>query len=223
MVYIVDLREISKIFNQGGIPIVALNDVSLQIDKGEFVAIMGPSGSGKSTMLQILGLLDRPSSGDYLIEEKPTAGLKDRQLARLRGEKIGFIFQTFNLLGRLSLQQNVELPMVYAGLGSVARKERAKKLLGAVGLKDRAGFKPNQVSGGETQRAAIARALANKPSLILADEPTGNLDSKNGQQVMDLLTGLNRKGTTVVLVTHDSHVAGFAKRIVRMRDGEIVG
>jgi len=218
---VIELKKIHKSFPTGDEKTVALKDVSLAIKTGEFVAIMGPSGSGKSTLMNIIGLLDSATSGDYLLDGVNARKLSDRAQARLRREKIGFVFQSFNLLPRLTLQQNVELPMTYRGIKPKARAKSAEVLLKQVGIADRAGYKPSQISGGQLQRAAIARSLANKPSLILADEPTGNLDSKSGQAIMNLLTKLNQHGVTVVVVTHDQTIARFAKRIVRMRDGQI--
>ncbi len=218
---VVEIKDLSKVFGKADNQTIALNDVSLNIKAGEFVAIMGPSGSGKSTLMNIIGLLDTPSTGEYLLDGKDVSKQSDRKQARIRREKIGFVFQSFNLLPRLSLLQNVELPMIYRGYNNSERKKRAGALLKKVGLEERAKFRPNKVSGGQLQRAAIARALANKPSLLLADEPTGNLDSKSGQSIMQLLESLNQSGVTVVIVTHDNNIARFAKRVIRVRDGEI--
>lgn len=212
----------SKVFAPGkDNQTVALHDVSLHIAEGEFVAIMGPSGSGKSMLMNILGLLDSPTSGQYILDQQSVGQLNDRQLARLRRDKIGFVFQTFNLLPRLSLQQNVELPMIYQQVKLSDRRRRSTVLLHKVGLGDRTRYRPNQVSGGQLQRVAIARALANQPKLILADEPTGNLDSKSGRQVMQLLATLNQTGVTIVMVTHDPQIARIAQRIIRVQDGKV--
>lgn len=200
----------------------ALNRVSLEIGAGEYVALMGPSGSGKSTLMHILGCLDRPDAGHYYFEENNTVLLGDLQLARLRNRAFGFVFQNFNLLPRLSSLANVELPMLYAGVGRRERVRRATELLNLVGLGERLTHRPNELSGGEMQRVAIARALANEPRVILADEPTGNLDSRTGSEIMSLFDRLAAEGRTVVIVTHDPGIAEHARRILRLRDGEIV-
>lgn len=218
---VIELKAVSKVFPTGEEATIALSDVSLAIKPGEFVAIMGPSGSGKSTLMNIIGLLDSPSSGEYRLDGQDVSGLRDKAQAKARRDKIGFVFQSFNLIPRLSLRQNVELPMVYAGVKPAQRRRHAAELLKRVGLADRADFKTNQISGGQLQRAAIARALVNRPDLILADEPTGNLDSKSGAAVMELLTDLNKSGVTVVVVTHDHNIAKFAKRVVRVKDGRV--
>ncbi len=219
---VIELKGISKVFAPGkDNQTVALKDASLKIATGDFVAIMGPSGSGKSTLMNLLGLLDVPTSGEYKLDGTTVSQLSDRQLAKLRSQKIGFVFQTFNLLPKLTLQQNVELPMIYRRLGVAPRRQRASLLLRKVGLAERAKYRPNQVSGGQLQRAAIARSLANEPKLLLADEPTGNLDSKSGHQIMQLLETLNKTGVTIVMVTHDAGIAKFARRIIRVQDGKI--
>jgi len=200
----------------------ALNSVSLQIDAGEYVALMGPSGSGKSTLMHILGCLDKPDSGQYLFNGDDTSQLDDFQLARLRNRAFGFVFQNFNLLPRLSALANVELPMLYAGTPRAERLRRAKELLQMVGLGDRIFHRPNELSGGEMQRVAIARALANSPNVILADEPTGNLDSKTGAEIMQMFDRLADEGNTVIVVTHDQTIANHARRLVRLCDGAIV-
>ena len=197
----------------------ALKGVSLTVMPGDFMAIMGPSGSGKSTLMNIIGLLDRPTTGQYLLEGIDVSQLSDRKLARLRRDSIGFVFQAFNLLPRLNLLQNVEMPMVYQNVRAARRRTRAKAVLARVGLADKLKNKPSQISGGQVQRVAIARALVNRPSLILADEPTGNLDTKKGDEIMRLLRELNRKGTTIVVVTHNPEVAQYARSIVEVRDG----
>lgn len=220
---VIELRGIGKVFTDRDEPTVALKDVNLTIAPGEFVAIIGPSGSGKSTLMNVLGLLDEPSEGDYLLDGQKVATYKDRQLAKLRWQKIGFIFQSFNLLPRLTVVGNVELPMVYAGIRGKERRRRALELLRLVGLEERAGYRPNQISGGQTQRVAIARALANRPSLILADEPTGNLDSKSSNAIIDELRRLNREtGATIVIVTHNPEIAELTDRTITVRDGRVV-
>ncbi|AZR74082.1 macrolide ABC transporter ATP-binding protein [Anoxybacter fermentans] len=217
----IELRDVKKIYNMGQITVEALRGVTLSIEKGEFVAIMGPSGSGKSTMMNIIGCLDRPTTGTYHLDGINVAQLSDNQLANLRNKKIGFVFQQFHLLPRNNLLQNVELPLIYAGVGFKERRRRAKEVLKMVGLENRMYHRPNEISGGQKQRAAIARALVNRPSLLLADEPTGNLDSKTGAMIMDLLVQLHQMGNTIVLVTHDPEVAEYAERIIHLRDGLI--
>lgn len=217
---VIELKNINKVFH-GGEDTIALKDVNLSIKPGEFVAIMGPSGSGKSTLMNIIGLLDSPSTGEYKLEGHDASRLSDKAQAKMRREKIGFVFQSFNLIPRMSLQQNVELPMIYDRVKPAKRHQRAVAVLKKVGLGDRANYRVNQISGGQLQRAAIARALVNQPSLILADEPTGNLDSKTGQVIMQLLADLNRNGVTVIIVTHDLNIARFAKRLVHVKDGRI--
>lgn len=216
-----ELSEVSKVYRLDGVEVRALNKVSLKINKGDFVSIVGPSGSGKSTLMHILGLLDKPTSGRVRLEGKEIFFDNDQRLAELRNQKIGFVFQSFNLLPRTSALANVELPLVYAGFSVKERLLRAKEVLAAVNLEERLNHFPNQLSGGEKQRVAIARALVNNPSIILADEPTGNLDSKTGKEILEVLRSLNRKGNTVVLVTHDKDIAKTAERIIRVKDGEI--
>ena len=217
----IELKNINKTYKMGDINVPALKNASFKINDGEFVAIMGPSGSGKSTLLNILGCLDVPTKGDYLIDDINVSEFSDSQLARIRNEKIGFVFQSYNLLPRMTAVSNVELPLIYSG-NHANRKEMAINALRAVNLEDRANHRPRELSGGEQQRVAIARALTNEPSILLADEPTGNLDSKSGKEIMSTLTELNKKGITIVMVTHDNSVAAHAQRIIRLKDGEIV-
>jgi len=214
-------ENITKSYGTGAIEVHALNGVSMDIAEGEYVALMGPSGSGKSTLMHLLGCLDTPTSGQYWFNDRDISTLDDIELAHLRNREIGFVFQTFNLLPRLSAQANVQLPMLYAGVPVRERKERAAELLEMVGLRDRMAHNPNELSGGETQRVAIARAFANRPSVVLADEPTGNLDSKTGVEIMRLFGSLAEQGNTIILVTHDQTVADHARRIIRMSDGRI--
>lgn len=217
----IETRELSKVYLMGTVQVYALREVSLKVEEGELVAIMGPSGSGKSTLLNLLGCLDRPSSGAYLMEGQDVAGLRDSGLARIRNSSIGFIFQTFNLLPRLSAQRNVELPLSYSRDGKGNHGQRALELLGRVGLKERARHKPTEMSGGEQQRVAIARALVNDPAIILADEPTGNLDSATGKEIMALLREVAEEGRTLIMVTHDRAIGEQADRILWLRDGEL--
>lgn len=222
MTDLLKITNVSKAYTMDNVVFQALDDVSLTIKKGEFVAIMGPSGSGKSTLMHIIGCLDRPTSGTVSIEGKEIIEKNDRELAEIRNTHIGFVFQQFNLLRRTSSIANVELPLIYAKVGSVERKKRAMEMLREVGLSDKMANFPSQLSGGQQQRVAIARALITNPSIILADEPTGNLDSKSGRDIMTMLENLHRKGITIVLVTHDEDVARHAKRIIRIADGKIM-
>ncbi len=218
---VVIAENLTKVYKMGDVEVHALRGLSLQIFKGEVVSIMGPSGSGKSTLMNILGCLDHPTNGSYLLDGEEVSNLRDDQLAEIRNRKVGFIFQSFNLLGRQTALSNVELPLRYAGLTG-GRKEKARQSLIAVGLGDRMTHKPTELSGGQQQRVAIARALVNSPSIIMADEPTGNLDSKVGQEIMDLLLNLNREiGTTLIIVTHDPKVAAQTQRVIRIRDGVV--
>ena len=219
---LIETHEVTKSYKLGKkITVDALRGVSVAIEKGEFVAIMGPSGSGKSTLMHILGCLDKPSTGAYILNGEDVSKVGKGRLARIRGREIGFVFQSFNLLPRATLLRNVELPMLYAGYGRKERKVRAIEVLERVGLGDRLAHRPNELSGGQRQRAAIARALVNHPSLLLADEPTGNLDSKSGEDVMKLFDALNAEGHTVVIVTHEPDIAARARRIIRVVDGKI--
>ncbi len=217
----IKITNMSKVYRMGENVVNALNNVSLHIAKHEFVAIIGPSGSGKSTLMNMLGCLDTPSSGTYVLDGKEVSELSDDQLAEIRNKKIGFIFQGFNLIQKLNAIENVELPLVYQGVGSKERHRRSVQALEAVGLGDRIYHRPNELSGGQQQRVAIARALVNDPPIILADEPTGNLDSKSGQEVMHTLEELHRNGNTIILITHDPNIAAMAERVVRIQDGEI--
>lgn len=218
----IHINNMYKIYRMGDIDINALNGVSVRIKKHEFVAIVGPSGSGKSTLMNMIGCLDTPTSGEYYIDGQKANGLNDDQLADIRNKKIGFIFQGFNLLQKLSALENVELPLVYQGISTKDRYERSIRALNAVGLGDRVQHRPNELSGGQQQRVAIARALASDPPLILADEPTGNLDTKSGKEIMAILHELHDKGNTIVLITHDNEVAMQADRVIRIQDGIII-
>lgn len=218
----ITMQNLEKIYKIGEVEIAALNKINLHIKAGEFTSIMGPSGSGKSTLMNILGCLDRPSGGTYFLDDIRADTMTDDELAAVRNRKIGFVFQSFNLLPRSTALKNVELPMLYAGIKPDERRQRAEEALKKVGLSARLHHKPNELSGGQKQRAAIARALVNKPSILLADEPTGNLDSKSSLEIMDIFARLNEEGTTVILVTHEPDIAAAAKRIIHFKDGEIV-
>ena len=216
---IIDIRNLYKNYLNGEMEVPVLNDVSLCVDEGEFVSIMGPSGSGKSTLMNIVGCLDRPTSGTYLFNGNDVSSMSDDELSDLRNEGVGFVFQQFNLLPRETAVQNVALPLVYADVAPGERERRAREALDRVGLSDRADFLPTQLSGGQKQRVAVARAIVNDPSILLADEPTGALDSKSGEQLMDLFCDLNRQGMTIVMITHERGVARYARRVLMMNDG----
>jgi len=218
---LIRIRDLHRVYRVGEIEVRALDGVDLDIDANEYVAIMGPSGSGKSTLMNIVGCLDTPTQGSYRLKGKEIAERTDDELARIRNQEIGFVFQTFNLLPRADALHNVELPLVYAGLKHEERRRRARESLELVGLGDRMKHRPNELSGGQRQRVAIARALVNEPSIILADEPTGNLDTRTGEEIMAAFEAIWRKGNTVILVTHEADVAEHARRVVRMRDGRI--
>jgi putative ABC transport system ATP-binding protein len=218
---IIETSHLSRMYKMGSNIVNALQDVTISIDKGEYVAFMGPSGSGKSTLMNIVGCLDTPSSGTYRLNNHPVSEMTENQLAEVRNKEIGFVFQTFNLLPRASALENVALPLIYAGYGKAEREERAMATLESVNLADRYHHKPNELSGGQRQRVAIARALVNNPSIILADEPTGNLDTKTSYDIMDLFQQLHDQGNTIIMVTHEDDIAHYAHRIIRLRDGLI--
>ena len=218
---LIDLRNINKTYWNGDQELKVLKNINLTVEEGEFVAIMGPSGSGKSTLMNIIGMLDRPSTGEYFLENEDVANLGDKKLAKVRNNQIGFVFQQFFLLSKLNALQNVELPLIYAGVSQGSRKNLAKQYLEKVDLGTRMTHLPSELSGGQKQRVAIARALVNNPSIILADEPTGALDTKTGEQIMELLTELNAEGKTIIMVTHEPEIAAYAKRQIVIRDGVI--
>ena len=219
---LIKARKLKRFYQMGPIEVQALKGVDLDIRKGEFIAIMGPSGSGKSTLMNLLGCLDKPSGGEYFFDNVAIGQLDDTELSRFRNRRVGFIFQSFNLIPQLTIEQNVELPLIYSGVSRELRRERAIEKLKQVGLGHRLGHHPNELSGGENQRVATARALVVEPDIILADEPTGNLDTKTGEDIMNMIASLNKKGVTIVLVTHDVWVANWADRIIQMKDGDIM-
>jgi putative ABC transport system ATP-binding protein len=218
---LIETRDLWKTYQMGDEEIHALKGVSISIERGEYVAIMGPSGSGKSTLMNLIGCLDTPSKGTYLLNGKEVSQMNDNELARIRNEEIGFVFQTFNLLPRATALHNVELPLVYAGISKKARLEQAKAAIDKVELTHRMNHKPNELSGGQRQRVAIARALVNNPSILLADEPTGNLDSKTGIEIMALFARLHQGGNTIIVVTHEADIAAYAHRVIAIRDGQV--
>jgi putative ABC transport system ATP-binding protein len=218
---LIETRDLWKTYVMGEEEIHALRGVSISIERGEYVAIMGPSGSGKSTLMNLIGCLDTPSKGSYLLNDKEVADMNDDDLAQIRNQEIGFVFQTFNLLPRATALHNVELPLIYAGMPSKERQERARQALDKVDLIPRASHRPNELSGGQRQRVAIARALVNNPSILLADEPTGNLDSKTGNEIMGVFDRLHEGGNTIVLVTHEADIAAYAHRAIHIRDGQV--
>ena len=216
------IQDLSKVYSMGDIEVNALIDINLRIGKGEFISVMGPSGSGKSTLMNILGCLDKPTRGKFFLDGEDVSGLDDDALAGIRNKKIGFVFQSFNLLPRMTALHNVELPMIYSGIRREKRIQMAMKALEKVNLSDRIYHQPNELSGGQRQRVAIARTLVNNPSIILADEPTGNLDSKSGEEIMEIFKLLNEEGVTILLVTHEKNIAEYSNRIVTFRDGRII-
>ncbi len=218
---LIEMRQITKIYKMGSESVEALKAIDLSVGANEFVALMGPSGSGKSTLMNIIGCLDSPTSGVYMLNGVDVSSMEDADLANVRNRKIGFIFQTFNLMPRISALENVALPLIYAGMDKKTRIEKAMRVIDSVGLADRMHHRPNELSGGQRQRVAIARALVNDPAIILADEPTGNLDSKTSEEIMNILTEIHRLGNTIILVTHEADIAEYAKRLVKLRDGRI--
>lgn len=218
---VIQISDITRFYQMGDTTVKALNGVSFDIHKNEYIAIMGPSGSGKSTLMNMIGCLDTPTNGEYILNNHRVSEMNDAELAEVRNREIGFVFQTFNLLPRTTCLANVELPLIYAGMKSSQRKNQAIEVLTKVGLGDRIDHKPNELSGGQRQRVAIARALVNSPSILLADEPTGNLDSKTGEEIMQLFEELYQQGNTIILVTHENEIADFSRRIIRLRDGLI--
>jgi putative ABC transport system ATP-binding protein len=219
---LIDMRGIAKDYEMGEAAVHALRGINLEVEAGEFLAIVGPSGSGKSTLMNLIGCLDRPSSGEYFLDGRKVDELSDDDLARIRNKSIGFVFQTFNLLPRTNCLHNVELPLLYSSVGRRDREAKAMQMLKRVGLGDRVDHNPNELSGGERQRVAIARALVNDPTIVLADEPTGNLDSRTGSEIMAIFSDLNREGKTIVLVTHEKYIADYSRRVIYLKDGRVV-
>lgn len=219
---LISITELRKIYRMGEIEVRALDGVDLEVDAGDYLAIMGPSGSGKSTLMNLIGCLDTPTDGEYILNGHPVSGLDDSELAHIRNQEIGFVFQTFNLLNRATALANVELPLIYARMPAAKRRQRALEALERVGLGDRVKHQPNELSGGQRQRVAVARALVNRPSILLADEPTGNLDSKTSEEIMALFDQLNESGNTIVLVTHEEDIADHANRTIRLLDGRVI-
>lgn len=218
---ILELKNIFKDYQQGKMPVPVLKDVSLDVEEGEYLAIMGPSGSGKTTLMNIIGCLDKPTSGTYMLDNQEVLNKRDKDMSDIRNRCIGFVFQNFNLMPRMSALDNVALPLLYAGVSKKERSNRAREALTRVGLEERVNFKPTQLSGGQKQRVAIARAIVSKPKILLADEPTGALDSKSGVQIMELFDSLNAEGVTIVMITHSAEIADYAQRVVLIRDGEL--
>ena len=218
---ILEMKNISKIYQMGEEEVIALDDVSISIDEGEFVTILGPSGSGKSTLMNIIGCLDIPTKGEYVLSGQKVAGLSEKELARIRNKEIGFIFQSFQLLPKLTAAQNVELPLIYAGINSVNRREISKDLLGKVGLESKVNNLPTQLSGGQQQRVAIARAISTEPTILLADEPTGALDQETGMRILEFFKKLNEEGRTIIMITHDRSIAEYGDRIINIVDGKV--
>jgi len=219
---IIDLRQVTKVYRSGVLEVPVLHGIDFRIERNEYVAIMGPSGSGKSTLMNILGGLDHPTGGEYYFEGRNIAGMNDEDMSRIRNAKIGFVFQNFSLLPRMNASENVQVPLVYAGVGVRSRRMRAEGMLAKVGLSDRSHHRPSELSGGQKQRVAMARALINEPSVVLADEPTGNLDSTTSREIMGLLDALHREGQTIILVTHEDDIAAHARRTIVLRDGRII-
>lgn len=218
----IELKNISKFYNMGGETLTALDNVSVKVRQGDFTSIMGPSGSGKSTLMNITGLLDNFDEGEYILNSQNISEHPDKELAHIRNKEIGFIFQSFNLMPRMTVLENVTLPLIYAGVGLKERNERATEALAKVGLADRVNHRPNEISGGQKQRVAIARAIVNNPAVILADEPTGNLDTKTAEEIIRIFQELNREGATILMVTHEREIADFSKKIIHLRDGKII-
>jgi len=218
----INMRKIRKIYSTGKVEVEALREIDLEIDENEFVSVMGPSGSGKSTLMNLMGCLDTPTSGEYFLDGQKVENLSPNELAEIRNQKVGFVFQSFNLLPYATAFENVEVPLIFAGVPSRKRRKRAEELLERVGLKDRADHKPTELSGGEMQRVSIARALANQPRLILADEPTGNLDSVSGKEIVDLFEDLWRQGHTIIVITHDNEISSRTQRIIKLKDGLVI-